>query len=73
MLVQYISVWDGGIEVNTKADFDPITKVVSNVELSEDVDGLDNLEKEYIVTPNGEYYHRRYDNEVDDGKSFTLK
>ena len=48
MNVTYVSVWDGGIEVRTKCQFDPLTTLVWDIE-SSDVQGLDVLEDEYIL------------------------
>lgn len=48
----YVSVWDGGVEVKTKCEFDTTTKEVSNVEVSM-VEGLEICEDEYILLPDG--------------------
>lgn len=48
----YVSVWDGGVEVRTSCQYNPKTRIVSDIE-SSDVEGLDNLEREYIELPDG--------------------
>ena len=48
----YVSVWDGGIEVRTKCKYDTVIFDVTDIE-SADVDGLDVLEREYLILPNG--------------------
>lgn len=53
MKAKYISIWDGGVEVKTSCDFDPETKIVSNIEVAE-IEGLDMLEKEFVELENGE-------------------
>jgi len=52
MVAVYVSVWDDGIEIKTSCKYDSNTKVVSEIECS-DVDGLDILEDEYILLPDG--------------------
>ena len=52
MHVTYVSEWDGGTKICTKAEYDPQTKNVTNIE-SSDADGLDVLEREYIELPDG--------------------
>jgi len=32
MIVEYVSVWDGGYEVRSYCDYDPETTIVSNIE-----------------------------------------
>jgi len=54
----YVSVWDGGTEISTKCNFDPQTKNVTDVE-SADVDGLDSLDREYIILPDGTEIERK--------------
>jgi hypothetical protein len=51
MKAKYVSVWDGGT-VTTNCQFNPVTKVVSDIE-SSDVEGLDMLEDEYVLLPDG--------------------
>jgi hypothetical protein len=52
MKAKYVSVWDGGITVTTNCQYDQKTKVVSDIE-SSDVEGLDMLEDEYVLLPDG--------------------
>ena len=47
MIATYVSVWDDGVEVRTKCQYDPLTTLVWDIE-SSDVQGLDILEDEYI-------------------------
>lgn len=49
---KYVSVWDGGNEVKSKCQYNPDTKVVSDVD-SVEVDGLDILEDVYVLLPDG--------------------
>lgn len=52
MKATYISVWDGGVEISTSCEFDPETKNITDIK-SADVNGLEVLEREYIVLPDG--------------------
>ena len=52
---EFVSVWDGGYEVTTKCRVDTETLEVFNIESSENVDGLDVLEREYVVIDGEEY------------------
>lgn len=52
MRATYTSVWDGGIEITTACEYDPTTKLVSDIEDS-DVEGVETLEDEYITLPDG--------------------
>lgn len=52
MKAKYVSVWEGGIEVTTSCEYDVQTNEVYDIETS-DVDGLDALEDEYILLPDG--------------------
>lgn len=55
--VTYVSVWDGGFEIETKAKYDPIKRIVFDIESVEGVDGdgyeVENLEEEFILLPDG--------------------
>ena len=51
MKAKFVSVWDGGT-VTTNCQFNPKTKVVSDIE-SSDIEGLDMLEDEYVLLPDG--------------------
>jgi hypothetical protein len=51
MKAKYVSVWDGGT-ITTNCQYDQKTKVVSDIE-SSDVEGLDMLEDEYVLLPDG--------------------
>lgn len=44
----FTSVWDGGIEITSNCKVNLETKEVFNIE-KVDVDGLENLEREYIT------------------------
>lgn len=49
MSVQYYSVWDGGIEIGSPAKVNTKTAEVFDFEKSSmEVDGIDNLDREYI-------------------------
>ena len=52
MKAKYVSVWDGGVEVKSNCDYNPTNKGVSNIETI-DIDGLDILDDEYILLPDG--------------------
>lgn len=49
---QFVSVWDGGVEIKTKCVYHPETNNVTDVETS-DADGLDILDDEYVLLPDG--------------------
>jgi transcriptional regulator with XRE-family HTH domain len=52
--VEYVSVWDGySEEIHTNAKFNRDTQEVFDIE-SVDVYGVEQLDKEYIILPNGE-------------------
>ena len=46
--VPYVSIWDGGIEIETSATVDILTGEITDI-MSVDVDGLDICERQYIV------------------------
>lgn len=48
----YVTIWDGGTEISSNCKFNPDTKVVSEIEMVA-VEGLDILEDEYILLPDG--------------------
>ncbi|HRZ18687.1 MAG TPA: hypothetical protein P5136_01405 [Methanofastidiosum sp.] len=50
--VTFISIWDGGIELRSRAIFHKDEQEIEVLEMH-DVDGLETLEKEYIIFPNG--------------------
>lgn len=51
MLVNYVSVWDGGTEISTTANYNQQTGLVDNIMTTdEDVEDLDILDREYIQT-----------------------
>lgn len=56
--VLYVSVWNGGYEIKTKAKYDVKTKEVFDIEsveaIDEDGDEVETLDEEYIILPNGE-------------------
>jgi hypothetical protein len=51
MKAKFVSVWDGGT-VTTNCQFNPVTKVVSNIQMVE-IDELDCLNEEYVLLPDG--------------------
>lgn len=53
----YVSCWEDGIEVMTACEFDPETNVVSEIEAS-DIEGLEFLDLEFIILPNGSVIER---------------
>lgn len=52
MKAKYVSVWDGGTTVTTNCQYNPQTKVVSEIE-SSDIEGLDICEDEYLILEDG--------------------
>lgn len=58
---EYVTVWDGGVQVVTHCDFNLETLEVSNIQIAE-VDGLDVCEREYVLLPDGTEY------DVEDGE-----
>lgn len=48
----FVSVWDGGIEIRSHCEFNPISKEVTDIDIAE-VDGLETLEDEYVELPDG--------------------
>lgn len=52
MKAKYVSVWDGGVEVKSNCDYNPTNNEVSDIETI-DIDGLDILDDEYILLPDG--------------------
>lgn len=63
----YVSVWDGGTEIETSCEFNPETKEVKNIESTdEDIEDLDILDEEYIIF-NGEVVKDFYDLDNDIG------
>lgn len=50
----FTSVWDGGFEITTDCKVNMETNEVFDIEIA-DVDGLEILEKEYIVVDDVEY------------------
>ena len=53
MKATYVSVWNGVTQIRTICDFDPETKMVSNVEISgTDIEGT--LDEQYIELPDGQ-------------------
>ena len=51
MKAKFVSVWDGGT-VTTNCQFNPVTKVVSNIQMVE-IGELDCLNEEYVLLPDG--------------------
>lgn len=53
--VEFVSVWDDGVGIETSAKYNPKTGLVYDIETTdEDVEELEILESEYIYLPNGE-------------------
>lgn len=52
MKAKYVSVWDGGTTVTTNCDYYPKINVVSDIE-SSNIEGLEVLDDEYILLPDG--------------------
>ena len=76
MKAKYVSVWDGGTSITTNCQYDPKTNVVSDIE-SSDVEGLDMLEDEYVVLPDGTEIRNfinedDYEGEAPQGQRFTV-
>ena len=61
---KYVSVWDGGIRIESSCDVNHKTRQVVNIQVREDVDGLDHLEGEYVVFD--EVEHPVWDHEPTD-------
>jgi hypothetical protein len=53
MKAVYISVWDDCDEVRTSCDYDPQTKLVSNIEKGKEPDGANCCTEEFIELPDG--------------------
>lgn len=52
MKATYVSIWDDGQTIKTNCQYDPETKIVTEIE-SVDIDGLDDLIEEYVELPDG--------------------
>ena len=63
MMATYVSVWEDGVEVRTECEYDPDTKIVTDIEPS-DVEVAGNLEDEFVELPNGDEFRE------DDGVTF---
>ncbi len=51
---EYVSTWDGGVEVRSPCTVDPRTRKVE-IEHASDVEGLETMEREYVVLNGTEY------------------
>lgn len=51
--VKLVSVWDGGVTLESNAKLDPVTGEVSDIDLHEGVDGLEVLDEQYVVRLDG--------------------
>jgi hypothetical protein len=51
---EYVSVWDGGVEVKSPCTVDPRTRKVV-IEHASSVEGLETMEREYVVLNGTEY------------------
>ncbi len=69
MTATFVSVWDGGIEIRTDCEYNPITKEVSDIDIAE-VDNLECLEDEYVELPDGTEV-RDFVDEGNEGESLT--
>jgi hypothetical protein len=75
MKAKFVSVWDGGT-VTTNCQFNPVTKVVSNIQMVE-IDELDCLNEEYVLLPDGtevrDFINEDdYEGEAPQGQRFTV-
>jgi hypothetical protein len=52
--VTFVSVWDGGHEIESSAKYDTQSKIVFDIEIVEVIDEVQTLDEEYIRLPNGE-------------------
>jgi hypothetical protein len=76
MKAKFVSVWDGGTTITTNCQYDTKTNVVSDIE-SSDVEGLDMLEDEYVLLPDGtdvrDFINEdEYEGEAPQGQRFTV-
>lgn len=54
MLVEYVSLWDDGVEIETTAKYNPVTGLVYDIETTdEDIEDLDILEREFVRLDDG--------------------
>ena len=61
MKATYVSVWDGGTEISSNCEYDPITTNVTLIgSVAVDLDDLEFLEREYIILPDGTEIERNY-------------
>lgn len=71
MNVIFVSVWDGGHEIESNAKYNEETKLVYDIEVvegvNEDGDEVQVLDEEYIMLPNGE----KLEVYEEDGKYYT--
>lgn len=51
--VRFVSVWDGGVTVETAAKLNLITSEVVDIETADNVHGLEVLEEEYVLRSDG--------------------
>lgn len=52
MQAKFVSVWGGGTEITSNCEYNPQTKDVTDID-SVDVDGLDILDEQYVLLPDG--------------------
>lgn len=62
--VQYVSVWDGD-EITTQANYDPHTKIVSDIEVTDIGEDYNTCEREFIRLDNGDEFDVEYDEDND--------
>ena len=60
MKATYVSVWDGGIEVESNCTFDTKTKIVDDIEIV-GVQDLTFFDSHYVRLPDGEQLECDYD------------
>jgi hypothetical protein len=71
--VIYTSVWDGGIEVCSTAEYNPETREVTCIETVDPEFEVDILEREYITLPDGTEMDRFEECEdYDEGEELNL-
>ena len=54
MKAQFISIWDGNVQIRTNCEYNPETGEITETEISNDIEGLECLDREYIVLQDSE-------------------
>lgn len=65
VIATYTSVWDGGTEIETTCKFDTVKNMAFDIESSNDVEGLDILDREYISLQDGTIIDTFFDKDND--------